>query len=623
RLPPITEFTRYEAVCLFVERAAAVLPTFRVTSHNAAALVEVCHRLDGIPLAIELAAARVKVLTVAQVAEHLNDAFRLLVQRSHAEAPRHQTLRATIDWSHELLSSKEQVLLRRLSVFAGGYSLEAVEAVCAGNGIEQQEILDLLSDLVDKSLVAPAEQDVPGGEARYRLLETLRQYSQEKLEESGEGDSVRRCHARYFLALVEAVEPKLTTREQGVWLAWLEMQHDNLRAALACARQQAMGGGAETALRLAGALWRFWSMRGYWSEGREWLESVLSLPGAAEAMAARGKALYGAGSLAYSQDDYHAAHVLLEESVAIRRALGDTQGVAMSLQHLGTLAREQEALNPRPDYTRAKALSEESLALFRELDHAMGVAGSLHDLGVAVMYQGDYAAARPILEQSLALYRQVGHDSGASHILALLGEVAWRQGSFELARSLLEESLAIRRELGYKYGIAESLGELGIAARLQGDLERAVGLLEESLALYRELGARRGIAAMLHHLGHAARDLGNHERATACLAESLALSRDLGETQRIAECLLGLAGVYAGQERLSSARRAARLLGAVEALAEAHHASLPASERADYARFLIALRGQLSEAAFTSAWAEGRAMTPGYAIEYALAAVDA
>ncbi len=279
-LPPREGLVKYEAVHLFIERAVSVLPTFRLTQENASALAQVCRRLDGLPLAIELAAARVKVLSVEQIAARLDDSYRLLAGGSRTALPRQQTLQATIDWSHHLLSEKERILFRRLSVFMGGFTLEAAEAVCAGNGIEQDEVLDLLSHLIDKSLVAVAQRS---GEARYRLLETIRQYGQDKLQEFGEAANLRRNHCDWYVGLSERAESEILGARQGSWFDRLEVEHDNLRAALGWSLEQKE---AETAARMGAAIWRFWLLRGYMSEGRRWLE---------RALAGRGTPLVGAG----------------------------------------------------------------------------------------------------------------------------------------------------------------------------------------------------------------------------------------------------------------------------------------------------------------------------------------
>jgi predicted ATPase/two-component SAPR family response regulator len=425
--PPVDELPRYEAVRLFAERAGAALSSFALTEENAPAVARLCRRLEGMPLAIELAASRVKVLSVEQIAERLDDCFRLLRGGSRVALPRHRTLRATIDWSHGLLSEEEQALFRRLSVFAGGFSLEAAEAVCGGEGIEKDEVLDLLSQLVDKSLVLMAEED--SGETRYRLLEMVRQYGKEKLDESGEAQAIRGRHASFFLRLTEEAEPAILGPGQVAWLERLEREHDDLRAGLGWLRQE---GAVERGLRLGGALGHFWFLRGYYTEGRAWLEAFLEFPEAFGRTAARAKALYALGMLIYRSADYSAgdqdvAHSRLEEGLKIYRELGD---------------------GPR------------TAAVLRELGH----------LGARV---GDWEAARSALEESLILERRSGNEHGIAVTRNLLGHLALLRGEYEPARAHLEESLGILRRLGDKFYLNTCSYFLGLLACEQGEYAEA------------------------------------------------------------------------------------------------------------------------------------------------------
>src|ERR687887_492332 len=427
RLPPTEHLVESEAIRLFLERARLTRPDFALTSQNATAVAQVCQRLDGMPLAIELAAARVNLLSAEQIAARLDDRFRLLSGGSRT-APRHQTLRAAMDRSYELLSQAERTLFNRLAVFAGGWTIEAAEALSDG------DVLDLLSSLVDKSLVL-AEPDRTGA-VRYRLLETLRQYGRERLADSGETEEIRRRHAAFFVALAEQAETELLGPKQAAWLGRLEREHENVRAALAWARVR---GDAEAALRLAGAEWFFWLQRGYWSEGRDQLEEALALAHDSGCSKERAKALCGAGTLAWLQDDYGAARSRLEESVALWRQLGDRWGLALALYYLGH----------------------------------------------AALMAGDYPAARSWYEQSLPIFQEVGDTWGLSQPLEGLGRVALQEGDYATARARLEESLAIRREIGDRWQIALALNALGDVARCQGDDELATALYEESLTLFR------------------------------------------------------------------------------------------------------------------------------------------
>jgi non-specific serine/threonine protein kinase len=478
RMSPISagtsDLTQYEAVRLFIDRAAAA--GFKATKGNAPTIALICHRLDGIPLAIELAAARAKALSVEQIADHLDDRFRLLTGGGRTAPPRQKTLLATMDWSYGLLSEAERVLFRRLSAFVGEFTLPAAEEVCA-DGIGRDEILDLLTHLVAKSLVAVKEER---GEARYRLLETIRQYARSRLLESGEESVLRGRHRDWFLSLAERAEPELRGPDQGMWLDRLELEHDNLRAALAWSRES---GEAEEALRLAGALWWFWYARGYWNEGRTWLEGALS-EGSGTSASVRAKALNGAGLLARDQGDYGRAEMLCEESLALFRKLGDKRGIAWSLRNLGFVVWS------RGDNERAGMLSEGSLALFREIGDKWGIANSLRILGLVARRQGDYGRAAELGEGSLALSREIGDGWGIARSHSFLGYVAFGRGDYERASMLYRDGLAMSRELKDKWdfdwclkglaGVAEAEGQLGQAARLFGAeeaLREAIGVL--------------------------------------------------------------------------------------------------------------------------------------------------
>jgi predicted ATPase/DNA-binding SARP family transcriptional activator len=557
RLPPTEHLLQSEAIRLFVERARLAQPDFALTSRNAAAVAQICHRLDGLPLAIELAAARVKLLSAEQIAARLDDRFRLLSGGSRT-APRHQTLRAAMDWSYELLSEAERTLFNRLAVFAGGWTIEAAEALSDG------DVLDLLSSLVDKSL-ALAEPDSTGA-VRYRLPETLRQYGRERLADSGEAEQILRRHAAFFLMLAEQAEPELLGPEQAAWLGRLEREHENLRAALAWARER---GDAEAALRLAGAMWFFWLQRGYWSEGRERLEEALALARDSGCSRERAKALCGAGTLAWPQDDYGAARSRLEESVALWQQLGDRWGLALALYYLGH----------------------------------------------AALMSGDYPAARSCYEESLPIFEELGDTWGLSQPLEGLGRVALQEGDYAAARARLEESLAIRRAIGDKWQIALAQNVLGDVARCQRDYNLATALYEESLALFRELDSRGGMASSLHNLGYVAHGQGDERRAGALFGESLTLFCELGDKRGIAEALAGLAGVAAAT---GQPERAARLFGVVEGLLTAIGVQLWPSNRADFDRDVAAARARLDEATFMAARAQGRAMSIARAVDCAL-----
>jgi predicted ATPase/class 3 adenylate cyclase/Tfp pilus assembly protein PilF len=559
----VASLSRYEAVRLFVDRSTSILPSFAVTEQNALAVAQVCRRLDGIPLAIELAAARVKVLSVEQITARLDDRFKLLTGGSRTLLPRQQTLRALIDWSYDLLSEAERLLMRRLTVFAGGWTLEAAEAVCAGEGMEEYEVLDLLSQLVDKSLVLVDDHE---REPRYQLLETIREYGREHLCGSGEETVLRERHRDWYLQLAEGSELELPGPGQAERLNRLETEHDNLRTALGWCVER---GDTEAGLRLGAALGPFWSVRGYLTEGRNRLAELLALPGAEARTAVRLKALHRAGLLAHRQGEVEAARSLFKESLEIARELGDSAGIAAAVSSLGRLALTQGV------YAEAQILFEESLALSRESGDKRGIAAALNELGRLAQSQGDDVSARSLFQQSLTIRRELGDQWGIAVLLNNLGWVSQNHDALEAARSFYEESLAIWRDLGDNRNLAISLLNLALVAQQQNDHEQAALRYEESLVLFRELGDRFGIAACLKELG------------------GLAIAQTRPE-------------------------RAARLYGAAHVLREMIGVPLPPADAAEYERCLAATRDQLGQDAFTAAWAEGCAMSLEEIMAFAL-----
>jgi predicted ATPase/class 3 adenylate cyclase len=558
---------QYEAVRLFTERARAVQPAFTIT--NAPALAQLCVRLDGIPLAIELSAARLRSLSVEEINQKLDNRFRLLTGGSRTALPRQQTLRALIDWSYDLLNAQEKRLLSRLAVFAAGWSLEAAEHVGAGEaggseagsgeGIEDWEILDLLTSLVDKSLVVAEPQE---GHTRYRLLETVREYARDRLREQEEYEALRKRHQVFFTTFAEAAEPQLLGSEQAVWLERVEREHDNLRSAMEWSE-------AECSLRLAGALWRFWQVRGYFQEGEQWLSAVLARADAETPATVKAKALNGAGVLARSQGNYAQARTWVEESTDLYRKAGDKRGLATTLTNLGLIAFEQG------DYAAARTLHAESLALGRELGDKRAIATSLNNLGLVANEQSDDLTARENYAESVGLLRELGEKGGLASVLNNLGNIAHNREEFAVARALYNESLTLRRELGNRQGIAISLVNLGSVAHTQGDYTASQQMYAESLALFEEMGNRVGIA---YALG-----------AFADLA-------------------------YAQEQPT----RAARLWGATEALRELLNAPLSPTERVGYQSNVDKAHATLGTAAFDPAWSEGRAFTLAEAIQHAL-----
>jgi non-specific serine/threonine protein kinase len=479
RIDPPTES---EAVRLFVERARAALPAFALTDRNHSAVVQICRRLDGIPLAIELAAARVVALGPRQIAARLGDRFGLLTGGSRTALPRYRTLRALLDWSYDLLDEREQVLLRRLAIFVGGWTLEAAESVCAGDGLAPEEILDRLSGLVAKSLVLTVDH---ADEVRYNFLETLREYAAERLRDANEETILRDRHRDWFLALAERTEPALEHAEEAGWFDRLDADRDNLRAV---ARRATARGDAETVVRLGAALWQFWMMRSDAADARERVDAILALAASTPFTPARAKALDGAGVLARLLGDYPAARALGEESLALARQLDDRRRVAVASYNLGRLAYAQVR------YADARVLLEEALAVFREIEHRPGIAAALNRLGLLAFSVGDVAVARKLLEESLAAARETGSSRLVGSVLYNLGLCAHYGGDLEAARGLYEEWRATNTARGDRHDLAAVLQNLGHVTAMQGDLPTARALCRESLVVAREAGNRRRLA---------------------------------------------------------------------------------------------------------------------------------
>jgi predicted ATPase/DNA-binding CsgD family transcriptional regulator len=588
-LPALPVLAANPAVALFVARAAAARAGFALTAANAPAVAELCVRLDGLPLALELAAARTKLLPPAALLARLGSPLDLLAGGPRDAPARQRTLRAALSWSHDLLAPAEQGLFARLAVFAGGCTLEAAAAVAEApaDGVPlgdaaaagprarapSQRLLEGLASLVDHSLLLGAEG--PSGEPRFRLLETLRAYALERLEASGAADDARRRHAAYYLALAEAAVPELGAPPEPAQRAWpsrLEAERDNLRQALSWALARPDAG---TALRLCAGLWWYWYVHGHADEGRRWLEAALALAPAAGpsppgTAATRAAALLGAGTLAYQQGDYRRAQAHYLKSLALHRRRGDRRGAAAVLYYLGVVAR----------------------------------------------HRGHFARATTLLQVSLALRRQLGDRRGIGRVLGNLALVALHRGDLARATSLGEESLALLRRAGDRAGVADTLTTLGLTAASLGDVDGARRCYAESLALARALESRQTIASALQDLSHLELYSGDRQRAGALCAEGLEVARSLGSKRAIAQGLEGLAAVELAQ---GLASRAGLLCGAAEALRETIGAPLPPARRLTHERLHARLRAELGDAASAAAVATGRALTAEQAVAEALA----
>jgi predicted ATPase len=540
-----------DAVRLFLDRARAVMPSFALTDANASAVGQICQRLDGIPLAVELAAARVRSLPAQQIAARLDDRFRLLTGGSRTALPRHRTLRAAMDWSFDLLSPEEQSLFPRLAVFARSFTLEAAEAVCAGDPVDAVDVVDLLGHLVDRSLLVP--EDV-AGEARYRMLETIRDYAQERLADSGEATARHTRHRDWFVGLVERARPAFFSGAvQPEWVARLAADQENLRAALHWAHDDPDGADAE--LSLASGLWRFWEVRGDLVEGSAWLERALSRLGG-EVSVRRASALTGAGVLA--------AH--------------------------------------RGDYAAAAAFHEASLLLNRELGNALAVAAACSNRASVAIELGDLDRARQLYAEAIELGRSTGDLQGAAFSLINLADLTARMGEDAEAERLYAESIETFERFGDTWGVAHGSTRLAVAARRRGDFSTARRRYEDALAIHRRAGDRHAEARLLANLGDVAGDAGDAEGAEALYRESLALRSEMGDRIGVATVLERLAGV--AEDRPA---RAAFFIGAASAIREAVGAPLSAAGLARLDQFLAGLTDAADATLIDAALAEGRA----------------
>lgn len=594
-LPSLEMLSQNAAVALFIQQARAVKHDFVMTGESATVIAQICIRLDGLPLAIELAAARIKVLSPQAILERLKSRLQVLTGGARDMPPRQQTMRKAIAWSYDLLDEEEKRLFRRLAVFVAGFTLKAAEALSDGAGGQELDVLEGVSSLVNKSLLRQGEQ--AKGELRFMMLETIREYGLERLAEGGEAEELRRRHAAFYLDVVEDAEPELRGPRQSEWLERLESEHDNLRAALRWSKES---GEAEVGLRMAAAPRRFWEIRGHLSEGRGWLEEMLTLAGlelASPSLLA--KAFYAAGALARCQSDYKQAVTHLEQALALYRHVQDRRGIATSLNSLGLLAHDQN------DYAKAMALLEESLALYKEAGDEQGIASSLEFLGIVALDQGNYEQSVVFQEESVSIRRKLKDKLGVASSLNNLGVVALDYADYKRAAPLFEESLVLFREVGDKLGIASSLNNLGEIAQYQGNYDRAAAFYTDSLTLFREVGDKRDIATLLSNLGDIARYGADYQKATELYAESLRLRQEVGEKWSIAYCLEGIAYIAVALEK---PEWAARLLGAAEALREAVGAQIPPTRQAEHEHNVAATLSALSETSFRQAWTQGRVM---------------
>jgi len=598
-LPVIEQLSQYEAVRLFIDRASLVSPHFDVDKENAPAIAQICYRLGGIPLAIELAAARVKMMSVEQISARLDDRFRLLTGGARTALPRQQTLRALIDWSYDILTENERLLLRRLSAFAGGWTLEAAEEVCAGNGIDSYEILDLLSQLVNKSLVIVIEHS-QSGETRYRMLETIRQYTREKLLETGGSEIIRDRHLAYFVKLTEQAEPELYGPNQVLWLNRLENEVDNLRMAL----EWSLGTDVESGLRIATIPWRFWQAHGYLQEIENWMRQLLGQYSTTDALHAR--ALAVCSLYVFQQGNLTEAIAMASQSLQMARTLSDKQTEAFSLSVLGVITATQGNVGV------GAPLLEQSLSLYRSLGDKIGQANAIYWLSVN---SSDLERARPFTEEGLRLYRELGDLSGIASSLISLARLTFWGGDFSSADPWLEEALSIFRQLGDQTTEAYALNACGNLAYWQGDYSQAIAYYEEAIVLSEKVGDHYQNLWAHAFMAHAVLKQGDIRKARQIFEDSIRHTQKAGLIIALVFAIEGLASLNVNQGRVE---RAAQLFAWADIMRDKLGDHRPPVEKASVERDLAVIRSKLNDSDFAKFSTEGQAMTVEEAVALAL-----
>ncbi|MDQ6693078.1 MAG: tetratricopeptide repeat protein [Chloroflexota bacterium] len=607
----------YAAVRLFVDRARDVASGFSLTRQNAGAVVAICNYLEGVPLAIELVAARTRLLPPSELLSRLEghgkdgviasgrgSSLQVLTSGARDLPERHRTLRNAISWSYNLLIGDERLLFTRLGVFVGGCSLSTAEAVCNADGDVEQPVLDVALSLLQKSLLKGAA-DEESHESRFSMLETVCEFAREQLEASGEEELARQRHAEYFLALARATESQLVGADQQIWLDRLERDHDNIRAALGWLVTR---GSMEIAATLAGPLARFWMVHGHLGEGRAWLDLLLKADLSPQV---RAKALEGAGLLARNQGDFDAASAMLQECLEIRKQWGDRRDVAAALKDLGTV------FDYKGDMERAEMLYRQSLEMYRGLEDWWGVAACVNNLGILATIAGHREVALDFYKESLQLRRRIGDKSGVAATLNNLGLTYYHMENHGEAVVLWEETLPLVEELGDRAGVANVLGHLGRAAYVGGDYARASYLLGRSLAVRRALGDKHGTALTLSYLSDAALMRGNYGEAASLLEECLLLVKDMGVRLNVIEAVENFAKLAA---LTHESERATRLFAAAACARRDGNMPSPPARESDMQKHRDLAREGLIESTWTGEWHAGEGMSLDEAAAYALSA---
>lgn len=595
-LPVIKQLSQYEAVRLFIDRTLLVAPHFDVDKDNAPFITQICYRLDGIPLAIELAAARIKMMSVEQISARLDDRFRLLTGGARTALPRHQTLRALIDWSYDILSDNERLLLRRLSVFAGGWTLEAAEEVCSGNGIEVYEILDLLTQLVNKSLVVVIEHS-RSGETRYRMLETIRQYAREKLLEAGGSEIIRQQHLSYYVKLVEQAEPELYRSNQVFWLNKLDDELDNLRIALEWALER----NVEAGLRIATIPWQFWQARGYLQELGDWLGQLLDLYETEDSLHVR-------ALIAYCKciNDSARSRIIAEQSLQMARTLSDKQSEALSLMYLGTV------ISVQGDLREGIPIVEQSLALFRELGDTLNQA---YATGWLSLNNNDLEHTKALVIESLRLFRQSGHLWGIASSLRQLATLTIWGGDFSSPTQWLEEARTIFRQLGDQLREAQILELYGGLAFWMSDFQKACAHYEEAITLEKKVGSDLDSDWTHTHMAYAVLRQGDITQAKEKFKFCVQHFQNTENIGGLVFAMEGLASLNINQDQ---PERAAQLFAWADTMREKIGDHRPPVEQAAVERDLEVIHSQLNDSDFARLSTEGQRLTVEEAVALAL-----
>ena len=592
----LTAFSHNASIVLFAQRAQAVQPDFQLTERNITAIAEICRELDGIPLAIELAAARLRHFSPQTLIANLKRGLTFLQGDSYDVPARQQTLQAAIAWSYDLLRTTEQRVFRRLAVTVQGVTLEAAERMCTVAGALEGSVVEALDALVDQSMLQRQERE--SGEVRFGLLQTLREYGLERLAEAGELESTHAAHAEYYLSWLEQIAPLLSGAEQAHWLDRLDREYENVRTALEWLLEGAQreAARAEQALRLCIALMSFWEIRSYVGEGLAFLERGLSASHGV-ALVVRAQALHGAGFLALMQDDNTRVEAFLRESQLLFRESGDKAGMANILRLQGSLAMTRTAYKP------ARRLLEESLMISRELGDTRRIAATRKALAEVVIAQGNYSRARLLIEEDLASYQASGEKYSTAYPLYFLARIHFLAGDdLAKAQALAEECKALFKEVGNRRMVAYTRHVIGQILLMQGEESRARATLETSIGTFRVLKERSAIGEVLMALGRLASVQGEYEAARAAYVESWDLLRTIGAKERSVSCLEGYGEVLVAQE---APKRAVQLWATAATVRAAIIAPMPPVYRASYMQAVAIARHHLGEEAFRSAWAEG------------------